>query len=63
MSEETQETLKKIYDFVHGRWSDVDIKNNAKYDEIITAIETAYGSEIMMLYIDAGFTLANTHRA
>ena len=56
LSENNIDTIKHVYDFIHQRFTEKEVKDSSKYEEIITAIEASFGPAIMMQYINSGFT-------
>ena len=56
MAMEDMDINKSVYDHVYRNFTETDIKDKTKYDEIIASITEAFGEQMMMQYINSGFT-------
>ena len=55
------EIARMVYDYLKNRYTTKELQSETKYDEILNDIKIAFGDEIMMMYIDSGFTRPPRH--
>lgn len=55
------ETTRMVYDYLKNRYTTKQMQALTEYDGILEDIKTVFGEEVMMVYIDSGFTRSTRH--